>query len=334
MRRLILALALTLVACEPELTPLVDAGRSTAHDAGLQDGGALDVDGGSADAGSSDAGSDAGLTDAGSPDAGTPGDAGTPDAGAARDAGTSTDGGSACRVIFCFNGAPSRTASSNFPFNHLCDSLVNDGLVQDCGNGGSGTTCHSTFDSFLVNAASTLYPRVFSALDTNRDQRVDARDQACLVVFLGYSWGGVASVEVATALLADTRIDTARRAVDLIVAIDPYQPSRTTLDVPSGVRAFHEFRHSVSPPNDCSATALLGPYRGLPPRCRASSTCADYDYSLAPMRSFSRYTSGAYLGSQIGHCEVPEVMHPQARALVRGQPVTGTPPQRTVPIIP
>lgn len=328
MRRLLPALALVLVGCEPALLPLDDAGRTSPADAGFLDAGSAEPDAGAVDGG----GADAGPSDAGAPDSGSAADAGLPDSGALTDGGADAGAGAdaGCRLVFCFNGAPSRTSASNFPFNDLCDSLLGDGLVRDCAQG----TCYSTFDTFLVNAATALYPKVYAALDTNRDSRVDAADQQCAVVFLGYSWGGVASVEVADALLADTRLPADRRAVNLIVALDPFQPTRSTLDVPAGVRAFHEFRHSTSPSNDCSATAPLGPYRGLPPRCRAASTCVDYDFSLAPTTAFPRYTSGSYTGAQIGHCEVPEVTHSQARALVRAQAVTGAPPQRTVPTIP
>jgi hypothetical protein len=190
----------------------------------------------------------------------------------------------------------------------------------------------------LVNAATTLYPSVFAALDTNNDRVVDARDAQCRLVLMGYSWGGVSSVEVASTLAADTRVAASLRSVDVLLAFDPYQRGLAgppaTLDVPANVRRFHEFRHSITPAQDCSSSAPFGPYKGIAPRCRVTSMCFDYDYSLAPMTSFASYLGGSYLGSRIGHCEVPAVVHGQARQLLFGQPLTGTPPTRVVPVIP
>jgi hypothetical protein len=307
--------------------------------------GGLDADSGvvKTDAGSqSDAGTttDAGtLSDAGTTtDAGTQNDAGTPtDAGTTTDAGLKPDAGTdagvlipdagpvdaGCEISICLTGASARNDGSNLPFNTMCSAGFLPGLVL--------STTFTTHETFLVNTANVIYPNLFKALDTNNDNKVDANDPDCKVNILGYSWGGVAAVELATAMTTDTRIIAARRSVHRLFAIDPFQPFQT-LNVPAKVATFIEFRHTLVPAGDCSSAAPLGPYKGLQPHCTASTACTDYDYSLAPTTQFATQGGGSLSGAQVGHCEAAMVADPPIRAMFARQPLPTMPP--TVPIIP
>ncbi len=329
MRRIHWALLVALGgACgaSPPGSDAVDASVARS-DSGV-DAGTIVVDAGSSDLDSGqppvDAGSNA--VDAGQPpvDAGKPNDAG---AIVIVDAGVSDAGSpAACQLTICLTGATER-GGSNTPFDSICDDPVIPGVISSC----SGSTCFHTFNTFLVNTKNTLYPPLFAALDTNHDNVVNAVDTLCDVNILGFSWGGYAGVELAGVLAADTRVAADRRGVARLFIIDPYQPSKN-ISVPSNVRRFVEYRHSVVPSgSDCSKGAPLGPYKGLPPHCPAAQNCIDFDYSLAPTTSFPTRT-GSLLGSEVGHCAVPEVAAPPILADFRGEAFSPLPP--TVPVVP
>ncbi len=269
-----------------------------------------------------DAGHDAGVFDAGVYDAGT-NDAGVFDAG--YDAGI-WDAGT-CEVTMCFTGAPQR-GGSNAPFDEICDSTVVPNVIKSC----DSLSCYNTFNTFGVSAKNSLYPNLFRALDTNGDNLVNAQDRGCTVNLLGYSWGGFAAIDVAQALGEDSRVDPGYRTVARVMVLDPYQRSdsfpfsKRSLTVPTNIHKFVEFRHSVSPANDCSKSAPFGPYEGAQPHCLPFQSCFDYNYS----NSTSAYPTaggGTLYGDQVGHCEVPEVAGPAVLAEFQGQVYTAMPPQ-------
>lgn len=232
-------------------------------------------------------------------------------------------------VIFCYNGATTRTQSSNLPFTDICDSL-GPTVVRDCVDG----PCFSTFETFVADADTTLYARLFAELDVNHDNILSGADGAVRLVLLGYSWGAVTAVHIADALAADPRVSSRKKAVDLLVALDPFQVPIATLDVPGTVRNFRELRHSITPSFDCSEGAPLGPYRGWTPRCRISSDCSDYDFSLSPNVEFPTAHGGSMSGREIGHCEVPLVSYDLVRAMVLKLPLATAPLIHAVDIIP
>lgn len=267
-----------------------------------------------------------GVVDAGR-DAGTFtwADAGQPDSTwvwSTNDGGTGSDGG--CELTMCFTGAPSR-GGTNAPFDAICDDPAVPGVIRSTSTLGS----HTTFNTLLVDAKKTLYPKLFQALDTNGDNQVNNLDHSCSLNLLGYSWGGISAAHVAEALNADNRVEPSRRRVNRLFAIDPYRPA-TRLTVPTNVLRFVEYRHSVTPSGDCSENVPGGPYAGLQPHCYPSQNCVDYDYSLSPTASFPAHGGGSFLGSDVGHCEVPMVAAAAILAEFKGLPFTAMPAQRPI----
>jgi len=246
-------------------------------------------------------------------DAGEP-----PDAGPGPDAGPPPSDGGACELTLCLTGAISRTDGSNHAFNIICDDPSIQGLVQECDLAG----CYNTFNSFLVDVKTVIYPPLFKALDTNGDGKVDALDAPCQVTLLGFSWGGASAVQLAQALVTDPNVAPARQRVDRVFAMDPFQTGISELVIPVGVDHYWEFRHSIVPAaGDCSSGAPLGPYKGLVPHCYADagSSCIDYDYSLSPTVNFPANVGGSFLGEDVGHCDVPAVAGPAVLAILKGQ---------------
>jgi hypothetical protein len=247
----------------------------------------------------------------------------------AQAADAQTDAKAAKRIkTVCTTGAFSR--ADNPEFNAICDyPEIASTVVQSC----AGGACFNTFETFLVDA-NTIYAKLFSALDENHDGKYDDKDPACEVNLLGFSWGGVAAVQIAGALLADAKVAPSRRKVHRVVSLDPYQPVLAGLQVPAGIDQFLSFRHSVSPQVDCSNDSALGPYKGLTPHCATSASCTDYDYSLAPNVEFPLLAGRTIKGSEVGHCDVPDLAHPILRALYQGQPLPANALPPTVPVTP
>lgn len=264
-----------------------------------------------------------GLTDAGStvPDAATTlPDAGgdemdaavmVPDAGdTASDAAVAVpDAGVAvCQVTVCLTGAVAHGDGSNDGFRRLCERPEVRGRVDNCNR----TPCESTWTNFPSTSVSTQtdsYVALFTALDSNRDGRVDGADAPCQLNLLGFSWGGVNLSRLAKTFLTDARVDASRRSVERFIAMDPYQPLTGGITIPPGVVHAWVYRHSVAPEQDCSSGVPVGPYKGVPPRCAAGQDCTDHDYSLNPTTVF-RGGGLTLRGDQIGHCDVPYIATP------------------------
>ena len=304
--RVLLLVCSLAVACGQPAVPLPDGG---APDSGVTDAGVIDASDGGLDAGL-DGGIDAGPVK-------------PPDAGPAFD----LDGG--CQVTMCLTGAPSR-GSSNTPFDVICDDPSIPGVIQSC----EGGSCFNTFNTFGIDAKNSIYPKLFAVLDTNHDSAVNGQDTTCAVNLLGYSWGGVSAVQIATALSTDSRVDPARRQVYRLFVMDPFQRDLlkiATVTVPTNVIRFVEYRHSVTPSGDCSAGAPFGPYKGIRPKCYAGSNCIDYDYSQTSTSQYPDSSGGFYTSSQIGHCEVPRVAAVAVLADFKGLAAPVLPAQ--VPIV-
>jgi hypothetical protein len=221
--------------------------------------------------------------------------------GGAGGAGAGGSGPPPCLVSICLNGAyfGDPLSGGNGYFDDVCKAIP--GILPQCGSDG---TCYSSFEWLQLSKAEDA---LFSALDTNGDGVVDTSDKDCQVRVAGYSWGGVNSQKLADSLLADSRYTNPRKKIHRMLVIDPYQPTQSTVDVPPNVEAFWEFRHSVAPASDCSGSAPLGPYKGLPPRCHTGAFCFDYDYSLSGSVVFPGYSGVKYQGKQIDHCTMADV---------------------------
>ncbi len=257
------------------------------------------------------------------------------DAGSGYDAGwiwQNSDGGldggdAGCQMTMCLTGAVTR-GGSNTPFDVICDDPAVPNVIRSC----DALSCYNTFNTFLIDARGALYSKLFAAMDNNGDGVVNSQDNACTVNLLGYSWGGIAAVQIAEKLGKDTRVDDRHRRVNRLFVMDPYQPAATLL-VPTNVERFVEYRHSNSPANDCSRGGALGniggPFEGIQPRCYANQSCFDYDYSVSPSTLFPA-NGGGYYGSEVGHCEVPAVAAPAILADFKGQSYTSIPPQMPI----
>ncbi len=228
---------------------------------------------------------------------------------------------STCTVTMCLTGAIDQTSGSNSGFERLCgrDELI--GLVEDCDT----ETCYRTHDSFLSNPASSVYPKLFTALDANGDGRVDTDDPYCDVNLVGFSWGGVNALQVARVLNEDERVDVSQRRVSRMLLMDPYQPmGADKMRVPANVARTVVWRHSKPNPNDCSRVAPLGPYVGMAPICADDQVCFDVDYSKKPGPESLPLSWRAQRGRNVGHCSVPDVATPEVlEELSGGDPFGG-----------
>jgi hypothetical protein len=272
----------------------------------------------------------AGTGDA-SPQPGSPGPSNSKPAPAAKDAGAPDAAAveTATERVMCFVGAIKRGDGSNIGFEELCDALPNAfPRIQDCDSQGK---CYSTFDTFPGTDPKRFVDALVRTLDTNHDGTVTNDDTGIRVHLLGFSWGGVMAVRTAEAFLTDPRVSEPRREIHRVIALDPFQPSKS-LTIPKGVSHFLELRHSIASAKDCSKNALGGPYLGLVPHCAADADCSDYDYSRSPKDSFTTLKGRTYLGEEIGHCDVPRASGPIVLGWFTGQPVEHLPAR--VPVTP
>lgn len=235
------------------------------------------------------------------------------------------------RRFLCINGAGvdgpgGRESGGNPWFEQLCAKLGS-GLVQAC----SGNTCFSSFA--FETTGNPSRDALVTALDTNKDGRVTAADTAVDLVLLGYSWGGTNVRDLAAWMTSEARFDGDRRGVASMLVIDPYRPL-ATMDVPANVARFVEFRHSVAPENDCSriqigGVTISGPYLGLVPRCKATSDCTDYDYTLGGKTFYPSASSPGlgWTGAKVDHCAVVDVAAAAIPTLLAGTAFSPLPPK-------
>lgn len=285
-----------------------------------------------------DAGAEIADGGGGPQDGGRVNDAGTGDAATAStgDAGAGDGGrdGGALRPprrFLCINGAGvdgagGRGSGGNPDFETLC-SRLGTGLIQDC----AGGTCYSTFA--FETSGNPSRDALVKALDTNKDGRVTAADDAASLVLVGYSWGGTNVRDLALWMTTEPRFDDARRAIELVIALDPYRPGGT-MDIPGNVAQFVEYRHSVAPANDCSritfgGVPVSGPYLGIVPRCKAGTACTDYDYTLGGATFYpGAFTPGrGYTGTNVDHCGLVNVAASAIPPLLAGTTFAPLPPK-------
>jgi hypothetical protein len=238
------------------------------------------------------------------------------------------------RRYLCINGAGvngpgGRESGGNGWLEQYCATFGAE-LIQDCVEG----PCFSTFEfEVMTNPSRTT---LVGALDTNLDGRVTAADTRFDLVLIGYSWGGTNVRDLAAWMQTDASFDDARRGVSVMVALDAYRPG-ASMDVPGNVAKFLSLRHSAAPPGDCSfltvgGFVLSGPYLGLVPRCKASSQCIDYDYTLGGDTFFpGAFTpGGGYYGSGVDHCGIVNAAVSALPSLLSNKVFSPLPP--TVPV--
>lgn len=228
------------------------------------------------------------------------------------------------QVVVCLTGAVDQHSWSNEGFSRVCDSLQPVAtVVPSCVDG----TCWSTFATFTkTEPIRDISDATFAALDVTADRRIDSADGATTLTLVGFSWGGVTAADLGRALSSDKRIDHAFLTLRLIT-LDAFQPFVADVKAAHKVDEAFSFRHSVAPASDCSGSAPLGPYLGLPLRCAVGQKCVDFDFSAAPSELFS-----GLRGSNVGHCDVPDVAMRYVTSLVTmGKLVAPLPP--SVPVL-
>jgi pimeloyl-ACP methyl ester carboxylesterase len=218
------------------------------------------------------------------------------------------------RRSVCLTGA-----GGHRTFESFCESTFVAGRIDDCRNG----PCHSTFSTFPIPNADSVWKAVFDTLDTTRDGKLNAEDERVELDVIGYSWGGVNAVDLAARMAADERVAPPWRVTRLIL-LDAFQPG-ASLSIPDNVDRTFSFRHSVAPPNDCSSGALLGPYLGIAPTCAPSQACFDFDFSQSPEQRF-----GAQRGKSVGHCDVPRAALAAIKQLLRDEEPTAAPQGQSI----
>jgi len=226
-----------------------------------------------------------------------------------------------CAVTICLAGALTRGDGANPTLERLCDTLP--GIHKEC----SEDRCYSIFSMFQKpQVVATL----LGALDSDRNGVVDDSDRACTVSLVGYSWGGVNAIEVASEIATHPKFTGKRQQIDRVVLVDPFAPHAVpTLEISANVVKLWEYRHSVAPADDCSNEAPLGPYLGLPPLCSEGSRCQDYDYSQHPDTTFSGQR-GEFRGSDVGHCNIVAHVAPAIRRnIASGEDGKAVPPPVT-----
>lgn len=203
-----------------------------------------------------------------------------------------------CTVTACLAGAMTREDGANPWMAQLCEALP--GTFTSCDDTGR---CYPMFSAFGVDEALDAITKAQSR-------------ERCALHVVGYSWGGVNAVALAEALHAQGH------PIEQLHLIDPFSPfAGPTLSIPDNVRRAFIYRHSSSPPNDCSRRAPLGPYAGFPPSSECGERCVDLDVSLTPQAVFDAEPR-SYTGEAIGHCRIVRVATPRIQEAIsagRGQ---------------
>lgn len=214
-----------------------------------------------------------------------------------------------CARTLCFAG---RGEPGQPPNRHLSESCRRmSGVVKRC----EGERCQSLWP---VADWSVAFDAVIASLDKDGDGRYGDEDPACELNVVGWSEGGrFAALDVPRALREDGRVSDARARVQNMVLIAPLgsrdegegsEDAEPQLRIPDNVAKAWIYRHTKTPPQDCSLSwepegeALLSPA----PVCAEGTQCWDYDYSFDPSLAFKSST-GARAGSVIGHCNIVAV---------------------------
>ncbi len=191
-------------------------------------------------------------------------------------------------ITLCVNGAGGANHPGNAVVTELCEQLP--GLIRACP---ADDDCRATFRFTETTAAA-------DALASTILARRGAGQAIGPVSLVGYSYGAVNIVEqILPTFLANQSVDQNDRVIDRVVLIDPFRPLiADPLKVPLGVRHVWSYRHSVAPPDDCSARPLQRGYQGAAISCLTSSRCLDYDFTL--------------IDEAVDHCTVTDRARPAA----------------------
>lgn len=202
---------------------------------------------------------------------------------------------SRCARTLCIGGPGEFDDKPNIDLGDLCRR--GPGVLRRC----EGEQCRSmwTLDEWQQGLEALI-----ASLDRDGDGQLDERARDCRINLAGWSQGGVIAAEKLPELLrADPRMSEARAVVDHLVAIAPWAPERTQIDVAENVRKAFVYRHSKTPDDDCSKDLEGGPRLSPPPVCGSQTRCFDYDYSLEPLLTYVG-RRGVRSGSEVGHCNI------------------------------
>ncbi|PRQ06321.1 hypothetical protein [Enhygromyxa salina] len=206
-----------------------------------------------------------------------------------------------CQRTLCVAGPGEIYSDSNRDLGELC--ARGHGVVQRC----EGDRCDNVW---AVENWRAGLDGMIASLDANGDGKLDAGDPGCAINLAGWSTGGVVvSQDIPSALIEDPNVDAAHAQIQHLIAITPYASKFgpgaevETLVIPDSVSKAFIYRHTASPPDDCSASFEGGPWRSPAPVCGEQTTCYDYDYSQNPELAYLG-RRGARSGAMIGHCNV------------------------------
>ncbi|MFO7563164.1 MAG: hypothetical protein R6X02_11015 [Enhygromyxa sp.] len=204
-------------------------------------------------------------------------------------------GADRCVRTLCIGGPGELTDEPNIDLGELCRRAP--GVVRRC----EGERCRSLWS--LEQWPEGL-EALIGSLDHDGDGRVDGADPKCRINLAGWSRGAVIAAEqIPRALREDQRVAEGRAVVEHLVAIAPWAPDRTQLDVAANVRKAWIYRHAKTPKHDCSKDFEDGPWLSPPPVCGPDTQCWDYDYSFEPQLAFVG-RRGARSGEEVGHCNI------------------------------
>jgi hypothetical protein len=205
------------------------------------------------------------------------------------------DAANRCARTLCIAGPGKADDEPNIDLGDLCRRAP--GVLRRC----EGESCRSVW---LPDEWQQGLDALIDSLDRDGNGQVDKADGNCRINLAGWSRGAVIAAEqLPQALLADSRVGEGQAVVDHLLAIAPWAPERTQIDVGANVRKAWIYRHSKTPEDDCSKQYEGGPWLSPAPVCGPNTRCWDYDYSYEPKLAYLG-RRGARGGEEIGHCNI------------------------------
>jgi len=209
------------------------------------------------------------------------------------------DSGNRCVRTLCVAGPGGLEDAPNIDLGELCRRAP--GVLRRC----EGERCRSVWS---LDEWQQGLDALIGSLDRDGSGKVDKQDRHCRINLAGWSHGAVVVAEqLPEALRADSRMSERQAVIEHLIAIAPWAPEHTRLDVADNVRKAWIYRHTTTPEDDCSKRFEGGPWLSPPPACGPNTQCWDYDYSVEPKLAYLG-RRGARSGSEVGHCNIASLV--------------------------